>query len=181
MTCLKCRKIGHLEIAILTNYKEKGDGSMEYTKDDCIRDTKQHIYQVQQFMVLFAGELLKRASVHDQSKLESPELEVFTEFTPKLKDSTYGSDEYKSFLEGMKVGLNHHYENNSHHPEHHAHGIRDMDLADIVEMICDWKAATMRHTDGNIRKSIGINQSRFNYSDDLADIFRNTAIMFDDK
>ena len=152
---------------------------MTYTKDDCIRETKEHIAQVREFMILFANELLKRALVHDQSKLESPEVETFTEFTPKLKDSTYGSDEYKSFLEGMQVALKHHYENNSHHPEHHENGIRDMGLADIVEMICDWKAATMRHKDGDIRKSIIINKDRFNYSDDLKLIFLNTANMFD--
>jgi hypothetical protein len=29
---------------------------------------------------------------------------VFDEFTPKLRDSTYGSDEYKAFLEGMGDG-----------------------------------------------------------------------------
>ena len=59
------------------------------------------------------------------------------------------------------------------------YGIKDMNLADIVEMICDWKAATMRHDNGDIRKSIVINQERFDYSDDLKLIFLNTANMFD--
>jgi len=43
------------------------------------------------------------------------------------------------------------------------------------EMFFDWKAATERHNDGNIFKSIKINQDRFKYSDQLADIFTNTA------
>lgn len=154
---------------------------MEYTKDDCIRDTKEHISQVREFMLMFAQELIQRALVHDQSKLESPEVEIFTEYTPKLRNSTYGTDEYKKNLEGMKWALEHHYMNNSHHPEHYEGGIKDMTLADIVEMMCDWKAATLRHADGDIYKSIGINKERFGYSDDLYHIFRNTALMFEKK
>lgn len=151
---------------------------MSYTQTDCIRDTKEHISQVREFMLIFAQELIRRALVHDQSKLEAPELDVFTEYTPKLKDSTYGSEEYKTFLAEMQVALKHHYANNSHHPEHYDNGIRGMDLADIVEMMCDWKAATMRHTDGDITKSIEFNKTRFDYSDDLEQIFKNTVKMF---
>lgn len=154
---------------------------MNYTQEDCIRDTKEHISQVREFMLMFAQELIQRALVHDQSKLENPEVDIFTEYTPKLKHSTYGSEEYKSFLSGMQVALKHHYANNSHHPEHYENGIKGMDLADIVEMICDWKAATMRHADGDITKSIEFNKGRFNYSEDLEQIFKNSVKMFDSK
>lgn len=147
----------------------------KYTKEDCVRDTKEHIAQVREFMIKFANELLNRALVHDQSKLESPEIEIFTEYTPKLKNSTYGSAEYKGFLRGMGVALEHHYKHNSHHPEYHDKGIQGMDLLDLVEMICDWKAATMRHANGDIVKSIEINKFRFDYSDDLESVFKNTV------
>lgn len=152
---------------------------MSYSKEDCIRETKEHIAQVREFLLIFAQELINRALVHDKSKLEYPEVDIFAEYTPKLKHSTYGSDEYKTFLSEMQVALKHHYTNNSHHPEHYENGIRGMDLADIVEMICDWKAATMRHDDGDIRKSIEFNRNRFNYSDDLEEIFLNTITMFE--
>ncbi len=46
---------------------------------------------------------------------------------------------------------------------------------DLVEMFCDWMAATERMADGDIMNSIEINQARFGYSDDLAEIFRNTV------
>jgi len=111
----------------------------------------------------------------DQTKLSDNEKNVFDIYTPKLKNSTYGSDEYKIFLKEMKVALDHHYENNRHHPEHFKNGIKDMTLIDIVEMFCDWKAATMRHADGDLVKSIELNKKRFNYSDDLEQIFKNTA------
>ncbi len=41
-------------------------------------------------------------------------------------------------------------------------------------MICDWKDVTLRHKNGDINKSFDINQNRFNYSDELKCIMRNT-------
>ena len=137
--------------------------------------TYEHIQTVQGILKACITNLMFRAHVHDQSKLVSPEVEVFDEFTPKLKDSTYGSDEYKGFLEQMQVGLKHHYALNSHHPEHYPNGIEGMSLLDLVEMLCDWKAATMRHADGDLRKSIEINQERFGYTDQTKAFLQNTA------
>ena len=42
-------------------------------------------------------------------------------------------------------------------------------------MMADWKAASLRHSDGDIYKSIEINQKRFGYSDELKQIFINTV------
>jgi hypothetical protein len=119
--------------------------------------------------------------VHDSSKLEEPEKAAFDEFTPKLAATTYGSPEYQESLDGLGEALKHHYANNSHYPEFHKDGVRDMHLVDIVEMFCDWQAATERHADGDIMKSIDINQKRFGFSDDLRDIFRNTATLLVEK
>lgn len=142
---------------------------------DSKTDTQLHIKRVAQLLSQAAQEILRRVNVHDDSKILSPEKEFFDEFTPKLAGSTYGSDEYKDFLQKLKVGLDHHYKNNSHHPEHYANGINGMDLFDIIEMFFDWKAAGERHNDGNIYKSIEINKKRFAMSDQLAEIFTNTA------
>ena len=49
-----------------------------------------------------------------------------------------------------------------------------MNLMQLVEMICDWYAASQRHEDGDIYKSIEINQERFGYSDELKSIFIRT-------
>jgi hypothetical protein len=141
--------------------------------------TYQHIQIVQGLLSVVLTELTKRTIAHDQSKLASPEREVFDEYTPKLAGSTYGSDEYKRFLAGMKPALDHHYAVNSHHPEHYPDGIRGMSLVDLLEMLCDWKAATLRHNDGDIRKSIEINQQRFGYSDELKQILLNTLPLID--
>ena len=55
------------------------------------------------------------------------------------------------------------------------HTLRGMNLIDIIEMFCDWLAATQRHADGDIMESIEKNQERFGYSDDIRQIFENTA------
>jgi hypothetical protein len=118
--------------------------------------------------------LITRAIFHDKAKLHSPEKDFFDEYTPKLAGSTYGSEEYKRYLIGLKPALDHHYAMNRHHPEHSEKGIAGMHLNDILEMFCDWYAATKRHNDGDMMKSIEINQRRFGYSDDLKAIFENT-------
>lgn len=56
-----------------------------------------------------------------------------------------------------------------------------MDLIDLIEMICDWKASSMRHENGDIKKSIEINQKRFNYDDTLKQILLNTVSFLDNK
>lgn len=147
---------------------------------ECQVETIQHIENVRHFIRFFTDKLTLRGVDHDKSKLESPEVEAFTEYTPKLAQSTYGSDEYSSFLKEMQVALKHHYANNRHHPEHFEKGINDMNLIDIVEMICDWKAASMRHYDGNLLKSIELNAERFGYNDQLKQILINTANLLDE-
>jgi len=47
-------------------------------------------------------------------------------------------------------------------------------------MLCDWKASSERQKDGNLLKSIEQNASRFNYDDQLKQIFINTAKLFDE-
>lgn len=191
---------------------------------DSTDDTLKHIGLVQELLHRVSFELGTRASIHDASKLKSPEKHVFDEMTPKLAESTYGSDEYKGYLAQMKPALDHHYAANSHHPEHYRwrcgvcdrrctdaeweiapqgpndsdlrycpdccghgmiyeawlkaetdKGLHGMSLLDIIEMLCDWKAATLRHHDGDILRSIEINQKRFGYSDELKQILLNTA------
>lgn len=143
-------------------------------------ETLRHIRNVQRCINIIINELIKRAEEHDQTKMESPELEGFTEITHKLSGSTYGSEEYKSFLAQLKPTLEHHYSRNRHHPEHHKNGVSDMNIIDVVEMLCDWKAATVRHQNGNLKKSIEHNKDRFDLSSQLTNILENSIALFDD-
>ena len=139
-----------------------------------------HVKMVREYIDLLIKKLEDRGNNHDASKMTSPEVEVFSEFTPKLSACTYGSEEYKGFLAGMRPALEHHYANNRHHPEHFPNGLSDMNLVDLVEMICDWKAATRKHRDGNILKSLEINSKRFNMDPQLLAILHNTVRLFEE-
>jgi len=141
---------------------------------DSKADTLEHIRKVSQNLNNFSKDLLERANVHDESKLHSPEKELFDELTPKLAGLTYGSEEYTANLKELQVALDHHYANNSHHPQYHPNGVNDMTLMDVVEMFCDWKAAVERTKDGNFDKSLEINEKRFSISPQLIQIFKNT-------
>lgn len=142
---------------------------------DSTQDTKEHINKVRARLQECIGQLEARSWIHDASKLESPEKEAFDEVTPLLRGLTYGSPEYHAGTAKLGKALAHHYANNSHHPEHYADGIDGMTLIDLVEMLCDWKAASERHADGDIARSIEINRQRFAISDQLASILRNTV------
>ena len=151
------------------------------TQAECQVETIKHIEKVRHYIRIFTDALTTRGIKHDASKLEEPELEVFTEVTPKLAQLTYGSDEYNESLKELQVALSHHYASNRHHPEHFTKGIEDMTLVDIIEMLCDWKAASLRQHDGNLLKSIEINAARFGYDDQLKKIFMNTAKLIDEE
>jgi hypothetical protein len=147
----------------------------EHKVYDSTQDTKNHIYRVRELLHEGAGNLFQRALAHDKSKLESPEKDAFDVLTPRLKDLTYGSDEYRACLREMKPALDHHYAANSHHPEYFRLGISGMSLFDVVEMLMDWKAAGERHGDGDIWKSLEINKERFNIDNQTYSILINTA------
>lgn len=146
---------------------------------DSTEDTKRHADRVRQLLSFATYELTARGRSHDASKLREPELSIFNEFTPKLKTSTFGSEEYKRHLAEMGEGLAHHYVQNSHHPEHFPEGIDGMTLIDLVEMLMDWKAATERHDNGDISRSIRLNAERFRMAPQLVKILDNTLVALD--
>ena len=65
---------------------------------DCTQDTLKHIRRVQTLLKKCAMVLIDRGIVHDLSKLSEEEKPSFDKYTPMLKDSVYGSDEYRGFL-----------------------------------------------------------------------------------
>lgn len=194
-------------------------------------ETWEHINQVMRLLAVMQWHITKRMFTHDRSKLLPPEVSTFVEFTPKLKNSTYGSDEYKQFLADMEPALDHHYSHNRHHPEffegcqkdekaiancanllkfleyasHYPQlpddsygysytidlvqerkaelesNVNGMNIIDLLEMIVDWKAATLRHADGDIQKSIEVNTKRFGLSPQIVSIIKNSVNLLDDE
>lgn len=142
---------------------------------DSRTDTMLHIGQVRRYVLQVIADLIDRAHHHDASKLEEPEKATFDEFTPLLKAAEYGSETYREYLDAMAVALEHHYAANDHHPEHFEDGVGDMDLIQMTEMLCDWKAASERHESGNLARSIDINMHRFGYGPEIRVLLMNTA------
>ena len=143
---------------------------------DSTQDTLDHIALVAKNLELVMADLRARRIAHDASKLTGIEKECFDVVTPKLKGLTYGSDEYRATLREMKPALDHHYAHNDHHPEwDRANGINGMNLISLIEMLCDWKAATQRHADGDMTRSMEINKDRFKIDDQLMQILWNTV------
>ncbi len=142
--------------------KEHIDGVLEHKK------------QVAKHMEVVAHALFQRAAVHDNSKFSPEEFDAFVEATPQLKHLTYGTDEYRQSLKKIKPALQHHYAVNDHHPEHFNSGVNEMDLIQVVEMLCDWLAAVKRVKDGDVYKSLKINRERFGIDEQLSTILYNT-------
>lgn len=143
---------------------------------EVMQQTAEHIKRVGQCMSAACSNLMQRAVEHDQSKYGVEEFPAFARVTPKLKGLTYGSAEYKKSLEELGPALKHHYENNQHHPEHHVNGFWDMSLLDWIEMLCDWKAATERHANGDLLDSIEQNSKRFGFDDKMVAVLKRTAM-----
>lgn len=144
------------------------------TQVECIQDTLKHIHRVAILLQEVIDKLFQRGLKHDVSKLSEPELLAFTQYTPLLKETKYGSEEYIQCLKNMKEAIDHHYKNSPHHPEFYKHGITEMNLLDIFEMLADWKAASERMKDGSLENSIIQNQKRFGYSNELRTLLLNT-------
>jgi hypothetical protein len=128
--------------------------------------------------------LQARSDAHDQSKLVEPELAAFDIATPKLATLEYGSEEYRESLRELGPALDHHFLQNDHHPEHYPNGCAGMSLMALIEMLCDWRAASERvkqRADGDtylsksFEEGLVYNQQRFGYSDELAEILLATA------
>lgn len=153
----------------------------EITIAECQVDTIKHIETVRKYIRFFTDKLTTRGVEHDRLKLESPEVEIFTKYTPKLASLTYGTEEYNQSLKDLNVALQHHYANNRHHPEHFKRGINDMNLIDLDEFFCDIKAASERQHDGNLLKSIEVCAERFEIDNQLKQILINTAKMIDEQ
>ena len=148
---------------------------------ECQVETQKHIEKVRKYIRFLTDKLTTRGVNHDATKLQSPEVELFAEYTPKLAELEYNSPEYKECLAALKPALEHHYATYRHHPEHFPNGINDMNLVDLCEMIADWKAASERQNNGNLIKSIEINADRFHIDAQLKQILFNTAKLYDEE
>lgn len=120
------------------------------------------------------SDIFQRAVVHDNSKFSPEEFEAYEAAFPELQRYAYGTEEFKSALRKIKPAIAHHYQANDHHPEHFEHGVVDMHLVQLFEMVCDWLAASER-SQTDFVTGLEMNKERFHIDDQLFEIIKNTA------
>jgi hypothetical protein len=141
---------------------------------DSREDTLEHIRQVALRIGNVCQELHSRGLAHDASKLGPEEKPTLDAVLPLLKAIPYGTAEYRDAVKQLGAARDHHFANNSHHPEFYANGVSGMNIIDLIEMYCDWAAATASRVNGNLQESIDLNGRHFGMGDVLTGIFRNT-------
>lgn len=132
-----------------------------------------HNLQVRLHMATVIRELLNRLTVHDESKYSEDELDLVTG-KPRLDRLDYGSQAYSDALVDVYGAIGHHYTANDHHPEHHPKGVAGMTLIQLLELLCDWKAASEANG-GDFQESLAVSMDRFNVSEELATVLYATV------
>lgn len=138
-----------------------------------LKDVYEHRFWVAQAMMQIASEILDRARYHDMSKLSEVERQHYIEPVWQLNHEgpDYGTEEYKALCKKMGEGWKHHTEHNDHHPEHFDNDLSKMNLVQLLEMVCDWKAASKRKGNSPAK---AIEFMKAELSPQLEAILRNT-------
>jgi len=135
-----------------------------------------HKFIVLKYLSEIIRDLVTRAETHDDSKFTEEEFQKYVQIKKDFKEVEFGSPEYDALRAKHAGSFDIHYKNNRHHPEHFQNGIEDMTLVDLIELLVDWKAASMRNKEGgNIDKSIQISAERYKINPQLIKILENTA------
>lgn len=149
-----------------------------------VADSAPHTYKhrqlVQTSLYQMISDLYQRGLVHDQSKFEEPEKSALDKFQYVLETQgpvKFGTPEYINRVGMLKTDI--HHKKNRHHPEFFLYGIVDMTLVDLVEMLCDWRAACHRDGVENPTISLSAMCDRYKIDDQLRYILENTCRKYD--
>jgi len=131
-------------------------------------------------IIKFSEELIQRGIHHDDSKFEDEELPYYSNVIDEFEKHKFGTPEYNKAKDSVYEAVQHHYKKNRHHPEHFPNGIDDMNLVDLIELLVDWKSASLNHPDkpGNILESLKWATEKYNISPQMVKILYNTIIDF---
>jgi hypothetical protein len=141
---------------------------------EVLTDILQHVSEVRENMELFSSALRRRAIAHDRSKLGAFEFDAFVSTRADFKKANYGTPEYQACMKAIKPAVDHHYANFQHHTGHHGRGVNDMTLVDLLEMICDWKAAARRSPDNTFTETLDYAFQKYGIGGQLQLILLNT-------
>lgn len=121
--------------------------------------------------------LEERAQTHDDSKLARGEFEWWVAMDEEPR-YPYGSEEYKQKIKRWSWLLGEHYTKNSHHPEFYLNDLSEMDLLDLIEMLCDWISYNEAIDKIDAYSSIERQLKRFKFPKYLSKILENTITRY---
>jgi hypothetical protein len=174
---MPCSKISKIEVRQMQDMM--GEQELFYEAD-----TRKHQKLVADVMVKSAKEILDRAMLHDRSKFEDAvERKSYVEpvYALNTEKVPYGSERYKELTDAMGEGWLHHKANNDHHPEHWAtdHPFEKMNVFQILEMCCDWIAASKRRGNNPILPLARMRKD-FGMTEQLSEVIANTILVLNE-
>ena len=148
-------------------------GGFKSTPPEYTQNILEHVRLVAKLVNRCAAELVERGTDHDRSKWTPEEYGPYERALPRFKEAEYGSPEYFDVVKSIKPAIKHHTSVNRHHPEYFAIGLAGMNLLDVLEMVCDWIAASKRENPDGV-PALAYNIERFKIEPQLAAILQNT-------
>jgi hypothetical protein len=127
----------------------------------------EHKIWVMYYVIRICVALLRRGILHDLSKYYLDEAESYNRWITATAGLTYGTPEYNKVRLSFVADDRLHYSRNRHHPGYYEDGIKGMTPLDLIEMVCDWMAASRRGGGRDIITSISVNKNNFGYDDTL--------------
>ena len=133
-----------------------------------LRSFIRHRAYLAEVMSRVAGALNSRAAIHDVSKLADDEFAGFARINGAARVNKFGSPEYAEGMKRERPTIDLHFSRNRHHPERpglvgeaaeEKRGLPDdftywqardgatMTFLDVIEMVCDWWAASKGYND----------------------------------
>lgn len=136
---------------------------------------KKHQNTVKKWLSHFSSILQSRVLIHDRSKLKEPELSLWKKMDEEPM-YPYGSKEYSDKLKRHHHVFELHWKNpdNRHHPEHFTDPTAEMDLIDMVEMLCDWLGYKETLSYAEASKLVEQQCKRFNFPEEFRSLLLNT-------
>ena len=148
-----------------------------------LEDLSDHKSRVRALLSDAENILVEAGRQHDNSKLSPLEASFYVDPVWELGHNgpKFGTPEHKAITDKMGPGWEHHMQHNAHHIGHHKNGVQDMNLFLLLEMVCDWIAASERRGGKFDFDKSWANASRdkkndaIRIPDELRSILKNTA------
>lgn len=132
----------------------------KYVLDSCFKMAK-YLFEIGEDDL--GMHLLKRATKHDNSKLEEEELEALAKIAEDGDSMREASEKLSDF---KKAAIALHWKNNRHHPEFFS-DVSNMDEIDILEMVCDWHARSCQYHTNLIEFCETRQENRFHFPQEM--------------